>query len=57
MIGRVIRQVFLGGSRDYLVEAADGTQIRITAPAGINIAPGRDVWLRVPPEHCRVLLR
>src|SRR5438309_6578608 len=33
--GTVTRQVFLGGSRDYMVEAADGTQLRVvTAAAG-----------------------
>ena len=25
----VVRQVFLGGSRDYMVEAKDGTQLRV----------------------------
>ena len=30
--GTVVRNVFLGATRDYIVEARDGTQLRITAP-------------------------
>ena len=30
----VTRQVFLGGSRDYMVEAKDGTQLRVVTAAG-----------------------
>jgi iron(III) transport system ATP-binding protein len=51
----VIRQVFLGSSRDYMVEAADGTQIRVVASPAENVAPGSSVWLHLPPERCRVL--
>ncbi len=51
----VIRQVFLGGSRDYMVEASDGTQLRVTAPAEQSIPPGAAVWLHLPPERCRAL--
>ena len=53
--GTVVRQVFLGSSRDYMVEAADGTQMRVVASAGENIAQGASVWLHLPPERCRVL--
>jgi len=53
--GTVARQVFLGASRDYLVETADGTQLRVVAPASENIACGAAVWLHLPPERCRVL--
>ena len=52
---KVIRQVFLGSSRDYMVEAADGTQLRIVTEADESIAPGATVWLRMPPERCRAL--
>ena len=52
---KVIRQVFLGSSRDYMVDAADGTQLRIVTPADDNVAPGANVWLRLPPERCRAL--
>jgi len=52
---KVVRQVFLGSSRDYMVEAADGTQLRIVTSAGDSIAPGASVWLHLPPERCRAL--
>jgi len=51
----VVRQVFLGASRDYLVELGDGTQLRVVAPAAENIPQGASVWLHLPPERCRVL--
>ena len=53
--GTVIRQVFLGSSRDYMVEIADGTQVRVVASPSENIAQGAAVWLYLPPERCRVL--
>jgi iron(III) transport system ATP-binding protein len=52
---KVIRQVFLGSSRDYMVEAADGTQFRIVTGTAENIETGSPVWLRLPPENCRAL--
>jgi iron(III) transport system ATP-binding protein len=54
--GTVVRNVFLGNSRDYIVEAADGTQLRITAAPERNLAPGSPVWLVLPPERCRALV-
>jgi len=51
----VVRQVFLGGSRDYMVEAKDGTQLRVLTAADENIPQGSAVWLHLPPEHCRAL--
>src|SRR6202163_3461667 len=53
---KVMRQVFLGDRRDYMVEIADGTQLRVVAPADENIAPGSAVWLFLPPDRCRVLV-
>jgi iron(III) transport system ATP-binding protein len=53
--GTVVRQVFLGSSRDYMVEAADGTQMRVVASAAENVPQGASVWLHLPPERCRVL--
>ena len=51
----VMRQVFLGNSRDYLVELKDGTQLRtVTGPAD-NIPHGSAVWLHLPAERCRAL--
>lgn len=51
----VVRQVFLGGNRDYMVEAKDGSQLRILTRADENIAQGSAVWLQLPPERCRAL--
>jgi len=57
LAGRVTRQVFLGATRDYLVEAADGSQLRVvTAPDNV-IAEGAEVWLSLPPARCRALAR
>jgi iron(III) transport system ATP-binding protein len=53
--GVVTRHVFLGASRDYTVRLKDGTELRITAPPEQEIAPQRDVWLHLPPDHCRAL--
>jgi iron(III) transport system ATP-binding protein len=53
--GTVVRQVFLGASRDYLVEMPDGTQLRVVASAAENISQGTSVWLYLPPDRCRVL--
>ena len=52
----VIRNVFLGGSRDYMVEIADGTQLRVLTPATDNIAQGSRVQIRLPVERCRILV-
>jgi iron(III) transport system ATP-binding protein len=51
----VTRQVFLGATRDYTVTLDDGTELRVTAPPGQNIAPGQSVWLYLPAEQCRAL--
>jgi iron(III) transport system ATP-binding protein len=54
--GVVMRQVFLGTSRDYTVRLGDGTELRVTAPAEQEIAPDRAVWAYLPAEHCRALM-
>ena len=51
----VMREVFLGGARDYMLELRDKIQLRVTAPAEQKVASGADVWLHLPPERCRVL--
>jgi len=51
----VSRQVFLGAARDYTVVLDDETEIRVTAPPAQDIAPGQEVWLRLPAERCRAL--
>ncbi len=53
--GRVVRQVYLGASRDYLVELAAGPQIRATTGPAIDIAAGSEVWVRFPIASCRAL--
>ena len=51
----VVRQVFLGDSRDYMVEVKDGTQLRVVTAAEANIQQGSSVWLHLPPDRCRAL--
>ncbi len=53
----VVRQVFLGDRRDYMVEVKDGTQLRVVTAAGENIPQGSAVWLHLPPERCRALAK
>ena len=55
MPGTVVRQTFLGASRDYLVAVGNGTQVRVVASAAENISLGAPVWLYLPPDRCRVL--
>jgi iron(III) transport system ATP-binding protein len=52
----VVRQVFLGGNRDYMVELAGGTQLRVLTQAEQTVAPGSAVWLHLPPDRCRALV-
>jgi iron(III) transport system ATP-binding protein len=53
----VTRQVFLGSSRDYMVEASDGTTLRVITGTGNAVAKGAEAWLTLPPERCRALSR
>jgi iron(III) transport system ATP-binding protein len=53
----VTRQVYLGAARDYMVEVADGTSLRVVTPNETNVAKGSEVWLTLPPERCRALSR
>jgi iron(III) transport system ATP-binding protein len=52
---KVLRQVYLGSNRDYMVEFADGTQVRVVTPASQSVAPGSPVWLHMPPDRCLAL--
>jgi iron(III) transport system ATP-binding protein len=52
----VMRQVFLGGSRDYLVEVDGGAQLRVITSTAQNLARGSAVWLHLPAERCRALV-
>jgi len=49
--GTVVRRAFLGGTRDYVVEAG-GEQVRVTTGVGTDLPQGATVWLRFPPERC-----
>jgi len=53
----VTRQVFLGASRDYMVETADGTTLRIVTNTDDPVSRGSEVWLTLPPARCRALAR
>jgi len=52
----VTRNVFLGNSRDYMVELGDGTQLRAITVPQESIPQGAKVWIHLPPERCRALL-
>src|SRR6201995_706856 len=54
---RVTRHVFLGATRDYLVETADGTSLRVVTAPGNIVNEGAEVWLAFAPELCRALSR
>jgi iron(III) transport system ATP-binding protein len=51
-----VRNVFLGNARDYIVEARDGTQLRVTADPRESFAPNAIVWVTLPPDRCRALV-
>src|ERR1700716_2210033 len=53
----VTRQVYLGANRDYMVEVADGTALRVTTPTETNVGKGSEGWLTMPPARCRALSR
>ena len=53
----VTRQVFLGASRDYMVETSDGTNLRVVTSTGNAVVRGTEVWLTLPAERCRALSR
>jgi iron(III) transport system ATP-binding protein len=53
----VARQVYLGASRDYVVETADGTSLRVVTPTETAVSKGSEVWLTLPADRCRALER
>ncbi|MFM9848280.1 MAG: ABC transporter ATP-binding protein [Hyphomicrobiaceae bacterium] len=55
--GVVRRQVFLGSSRDYIVEVQGGAEVRIATPADQSIPPGSVAWMHLDPAKCRALAR
>jgi iron(III) transport system ATP-binding protein len=52
--GIVMRRLFLGGTRDYLVEA-QGEQVRVLTPLDVDVPRGEHVWLHFPPERTHAL--
>jgi iron(III) transport system ATP-binding protein len=52
---RIVRQIYLGSHRDYLLELRGGQQLRSVAPVAFSAAPGEIIWVRLPPESCRAL--
>jgi len=52
----VTRNIFLGNSRDYMVELVDRTTLRAVAPPDLSVATGTEVWLHLPPNRCRALV-
>jgi iron(III) transport system ATP-binding protein len=54
--GRVVRAYYLGATRDYQVEVADGLTLRVLAPNDVRVGPGDGVTLRLPVNKCRVLV-
>jgi iron(III) transport system ATP-binding protein len=53
--GTVVRQVYLGSHRDYLVALQGGQQVRATVPVDFDATAGEPVWVHLPPESCRAL--
>jgi hypothetical protein len=49
--GKIVRQVYLGATRDYLVEVAAERELRVIASAAENIPLGAAVWLYLPPDR------
>jgi iron(III) transport system ATP-binding protein len=54
---KVARHVFLGSTRDYVVELKDGTQVRIAAGPEVDFETGTAIWLTLPPDKCRALAK
>jgi len=55
--GTVLRQVYLGSHRDYLIALPSGEQVRTVTRPDLAIERGQPVWLHFPQEHCRALAR
>ena len=51
--GRVIRQAYLGDTRDYLLELAGGSQLRVLAPPHLVHEVGAEIDLYLPAAACR----
>jgi iron(III) transport system ATP-binding protein len=54
--GTVLRNIFLGATRDYIVEVGGGVQLRITTAPEADFAPGSRVNLVLPATRCHALI-
>jgi iron(III) transport system ATP-binding protein len=57
MPAKILRQTFLGATRDLALALADGTALRATTAPDLELPGDGDVWVRLPPEACRPLIR
>ena len=48
----VMRQTFLGASRDLSLALSDGTMVRAAASPDLQIPADAAVWLSFPPDRC-----
>ena len=55
--GQVVRAYYLGATRDYQVEVAEGLALRVVAPPSVRVDVGEGVTLGLPVAACRVLAR
>jgi iron(III) transport system ATP-binding protein len=55
--GRIVRQVYLGATRDYLVDLDGGDSIRAVVPRAFDHPAGSVVAVHFPPAACRALAR
>jgi iron(III) transport system ATP-binding protein len=53
--GRIAREAYLGETRDYVVETADGAQLRVTTNPQEVHQVGENVELHMPLSACREL--
>jgi iron(III) transport system ATP-binding protein len=53
--GRVAQQTYLGDVRDYLVQVAGDTTLRVITSPGICHEVGEEVTLRLPIAACRIV--
>lgn len=54
---KVLRQVYLGASRDYLLECASGVEIKASSRPDVDVAVGTRLKIGLPRKSCRGLTR
>jgi ABC-type Fe3+/spermidine/putrescine transport system ATPase subunit len=53
--GKIARQTYLGEMRDYLIEIADGPQLRAITDPNERHDVGAEVSVELPAERCRIV--